>query len=365
MGRAQPSYAPIAQQGFRKDQRAKHARVIITKTIPQILNSDARARKGVANAELISHPPGVKSRSKKATRRASQGADDSSQTSPNQDSASPSLELRIHVADTLVVAQDLHHSSRSKKNVAVLNMASPLRPGGGVLNGATSQEELLCTRTTLLPSLKEEWYRLPELGGIWSPDALVFRLQEETLPKARRFYVDVISAGMLRFPDLTEHGCYASQKDRDLAREKIRRVLQILVEKKADRVVLGAWGCGAYGNPVHEIAQAWRYALRGECGNFNQVVFAIKDSRMAREFAGAWGDEIEVMEDGKGMASAGESEEDREREELLQKIETLESQIKEVKTPMLKESLEGTLRALRMELAKANQDASDDEEDSS
>jgi len=38
-------------------------------------------------------------------------------------------------------------------------MASPLRPGGGVLTGATSQEEFLCARTTLYPSLREKFYR--------------------------------------------------------------------------------------------------------------------------------------------------------------------------------------------------------------
>lgn len=363
MGRAQPSYAPIAQQGFRKDQRAKQARAIINKTIPQILNSDTKARQGVANAELISSSPAGKSRSKKGARRASRGGDDSSQTSLDQDSASHSLQVRIQVADTLVAAQELHNSTKSKKNVAILNMASPLRPGGGVLNGATSQEELLCSRTTLLPSLKEEWYRLPELGGIWSPDVLVFRLHEDNLAKAQRFHVNVISAGMLRFPDLTEDGDYASQKDRDLAREKMRNVLQILIEKKADRVVLGAWGCGAYGNPVHEIAQAWKHELRGEIGNIKEVVFAIKEPRMARDFAEAWGDEIEVLEDEKGASGDENVQEDQENAELLQKIKTLESQVKEVKTPMLKESLKGTLRALKLELAKADQGASDEDED--
>ncbi len=87
-------------------------------------------------------------------------------------------------------------------------MASPLRPGGGVLNGATSQEESLCARSTLLPSLREECYRLPEIGGICSPDVLVFRVpgagEDKELPKAERFYVDVVSSAMIRFPETTE-----------------------------------------------------------------------------------------------------------------------------------------------------------------
>ena len=87
-------------------------------------------------------------------------------------------------------------------------MASPLRPGGGVLTGATSQEEFLCARTTLLPSLRESFYRLPEIGAVFTHDVLVFRgsgsLADagQELGPGERFWVDVVSAGMLRFPEL-------------------------------------------------------------------------------------------------------------------------------------------------------------------
>ena len=58
-------------------------------------------------------------------------------------------------------------------------------------------------RTTLLPSLKESFYHLPELGGIYTPDVLVFRnglpLGDATgeLGVGERYFVDVVTAGML------------------------------------------------------------------------------------------------------------------------------------------------------------------------
>jgi hypothetical protein len=83
-------------------------------------------------------------------------------------------------------------------------MASPIRPGGGFLDGANSQEEFLCARTTLFPSLWDSFYRLPEIGGIYTPDVLVFRdstPEANDLTKRDRYFLDVVSAGMFRFPD--------------------------------------------------------------------------------------------------------------------------------------------------------------------
>ena len=91
-----------------------------------------------------------------------------------------------------------------------------------ILTGATSQEEFLCARTTLLPSLKESFYRLPEVGGIFTPDVLVFRTakalddRQGELSRAERYYINVISSAMLRFPDLDEETKRFNARDRAL-----------------------------------------------------------------------------------------------------------------------------------------------------
>ncbi|OAQ92826.1 hypothetical protein VFPFJ_01987 [Purpureocillium lilacinum] len=396
-----------AERASARDARAKAARAFINKTVPALLKANARARKGVEAAERIVDPPPwmpttstVTSSSSlstspaeeneaasKSRRRGDRGGAQQQQQQQQEDHEPPCMHITLRVEDTLeaaarLVAETAGSSGSDKFNyngsdsgsgrsgggarrqqqqqqqqngrVAVLNMASPLRPGGGVLTGATSQEEQLCARTTLYPSLRESFYRLPEVGGVYTPDVLVCRSWTSApssssstsasaigadamlLPPSERFYVDVLTAAMLRMPDTIVQSAettatsispaetrpatqvaaalaYAEPQDRELAHRKMRAALRILRGRGATHVVLGAWGCGAYGNPVGEVARAWRAALcgRGRGGRGAEgwdglrVVFAIRDAGMARAFADAFG---------QGLVVQGEDEEEHEDE---------------------------------------------------
>jgi len=344
-----------------KDVRARKAKETINKTIPAILKSNPRARKGIEAVELISDLPPLSLFGPDDTGPKTTTARGNIQE-PSQEQQPPQIQLRV--IDTLEAASQLAARSSSvpadrrhvSPRVGILNMASPLRPGGGVLTGATSQEEWLCTRTTLYPSLRDAFYRLPEVGGVYTPDVLVFRRGDRDateLPKAERFFVDVVSAAMLRFPDLAdavaaadapdaaaagrrqqqqqrEQGVfdgggvvYAEDRDRETVGRKMRAVLRMFRARGVDRIVLGAWGCGAYGNPVGEVARAWKRVLlgggsgrakhnknkAGEMWDGLEVVFAIKNKGMAEQFARHFGPGLDVVEDGSGSDG---SEEDGE-----------------------------------------------------
>lgn len=289
-----------------RDERAKAAKAFLNKKLPSILKSNARARKGVESAELIVDPP----RAFQATTKQLTKLQDEPHATPSTAKAAGGI--KVWPVDTLDAAS--RFSGPNSARVAVLNMASPLRPGGGVLTGASSQEEWLCSRTTLYPSLREEFYRLPEVGAVYTPDVLVCKMwdaEAADLKPADQFFVDVITAAMLRLPDVERNQdgemAYAEQKDRDMVLRKMRCVMRILTSRDVNRIVLGAWGCGAYGNPVEEIARAWRRVLLGprvkradggEVYDHVDIVFAIKDEAMARKFASAFGSEAVLEESG-------------------------------------------------------------------
>ena len=343
---------PRRPHSLLKDQRAKHAKETVNKIIPAILVSDSKARQGVQTAELIIDPPPAQE--KKI----------SSQIDGGQESQ---IGIRIEVNDTLVAAQGLRQTCR---RVAILNMASPLQPGGGVLRGAFAQEESICTRTTLLPSLRDEWYRLPDVGGIWSPDICVFRLPggskdspDRELSTADRFYVGVVTAAMLRFPDLTDKNlhkaAYANESDRELADRKIRAVMRILTSEGIDGVVLGAWGCGAYRNPISEIVPAFKRVLLGSqkrskgkgdietWSTVREIVFAINDASMATRFANTWGEGLNIEHGDSTTSQDNDENETSSTDELETKIQELELQISQTKFPMVKERLEKIMERLQ------------------
>ncbi|KAF1921518.1 hypothetical protein BDU57DRAFT_544985 [Ampelomyces quisqualis] len=412
MGRTEKSQG-LAPPAVRKDIRAKQAKHVINKTIPALLASNARANRGVESSELIVDPaplsrdapskaeaespedaayikrkgqgrrkvkndrnfeaePGNKKSQKRQKPTDPSIANLSLQPAPPP----PTRNIRILRTDALTAAHILTHPSKytpasppppkKSPNVCILNMASPLRPGGGVLSGATSPEEFLCSRTTLLPSLREPYYRLPERGGIWSPDVLVFHDARAPgdaaghLGLAERYWVDVISAGMLRFPELEgEEAKRWSRKDGEVVEGKMRAVLRIAERKGVRRIVLGAWGCGAYGNPVGDVAGAWRRVLDGAVGKgrreqeswpgIEEVVFAIGQRGMAAEFAKAFGG-VDV-EAGPGDGNEEEEEEeDKVAEELRNKIGEMEGQLSKVVNPDLKARMGTILQGLRAQL---------------
>lgn len=211
-------------------------------------------------------------------------------------SASPRLPrrqpVRVLNADAFAAARALLAADRTAA-VAVLNLASDARPGGGwrYTLGRT-QEEALCFSSTLYATLREAWYPWPNLGpgsaaGAYSPGVVVFRdtLDKDLaeLPADERAVVSVITVAAPRGPALAmEPGgdgrlMFARESDRDDLREKIRLVYRCAAHNGQTSLVLGAMGCGVYSCPQEVVAREMRTILEdGEFeGWFENVVFAV------------------------------------------------------------------------------------------
>lgn len=214
------------------------------------------------------------------------------------DTASPKFDTKLSVVneDCLVVAEEMIHEGL---NPAVLNMANAFRPGGGVVNGARAQEETIFRRSNLFQSLyrydiqhaltfgvvyEEQLYPMDEnFGGIYSGGITVFKDKGYEV-MAQTFKTAFISVAALnismaeRFHErhFMENG-HLTDEAIEITKNKIRTKYRIGVANGHDSLVLGAWGCGAFGNPPREMAQLFMDVLEEDefHGRYRDIRFAI------------------------------------------------------------------------------------------
>ena len=185
-------------------------------------------------------------------------------------------------------------------NPAVLNLASSWSPGGGVVQGSRAQEESIFRRTNLYRSLyqfahggkpdmfatkpepidlkKTPHYKVHldyHFGGIYTPGATVFRATNFELFQ-KPFPMSFISVAAIKEPVLTPSG-HLTDADKDQTRDKIRTIFRIGLKHGHDSLVLGALGCGAYGNPPADVAKLFHEVFEEEefRDKYKMLVFAI------------------------------------------------------------------------------------------
>lgn len=158
----------------------------------------------------------------------------------------------------------LDHDATSKP--LVLDFASDSNPGGGWRGKQQgTQEEELCRNSSLGLSLEHVHAHvveyMPRLGCVYVPDCVVVRNHlGENL--ANPFWVSVV-AGALRPDDVD---------DTSFVQRKIQGLLQIARAYQHTELVLGAWGCGAFGNDPETLARAFATEIQHFRG---RVVFAL------------------------------------------------------------------------------------------
>ncbi|KAI0345180.1 hypothetical protein BDW22DRAFT_1004950 [Trametopsis cervina] len=180
--------------------------------------------------------------------------------------------------------------------IGVLSFASPKKPGGGYLNGADEEEDVLARHSSLVASLSSDaargfykehkFYRNDDGSGlhdhsmVYSPGVVVFRADPDD-PEVTDsiggtfispYSLNVVSAvpvnaGMVRAKHtiLPEERQFFEDGIRSAMKERMARALRIFEEKGNRTIVLGAFGCGSSQNNVEVVAAIWAELL--VCGD--------------------------------------------------------------------------------------------------
>jgi uncharacterized protein (TIGR02452 family) len=216
----------------------------------------------------------------------------------------PPVAFEVVNETTLHAARRLLEEGATR--VLALNFASARNPGGGFLKGSQAQEESLARASGLYACLTARW-EMYEANRqhpsclytdhmIYSPDVPVFRDDADALleqPYPVSFLTaPAVNAGAVRKNEPEKVIQIESVMD-----DRIEMVLAVAVAHGHEVLVLGAWGCGVFGNDPDEVAAGFAWHLTGD-GRFRtafrRVVFAVLDRTadesvlrpFVRQFAG-------------------------------------------------------------------------------
>lgn len=198
--------------------------------------------------------------------------------------------------DSYSVAMDIMMSSKfitqGDARVLVLNFANSINPGGGVRRGASAQEEDLCRKSTLLASIESEaaspyYFNHKKMRTAMASDAVILSPNVEIIRDRNNDLLDdskvvaviTSAAPNLRFvpdasPEILEEVFY----------NRIMAILKVAAYYGYRFIVLGAFGCGAFGNDADLVSYQFRKVLEdinvnglGKDELFDEIAFAVLD----------------------------------------------------------------------------------------
>jgi len=165
--------------------------------------------------------------------------------------------------------------------VCVLNFASYKEPGGKFIEGSKAQEECLCHESFLYNVLKEfdneKYYEANKKAlnkalyynrALYSPKIAFIRGDDFTR-------IDVLTCAAPNFTEAKKYCDVTEAENEKALRSRICFILDIMEEQHVDIPILGAFGCGVFGQDAITVATMFKQELESGRYGFKEVIFAI------------------------------------------------------------------------------------------
>lgn len=172
-------------------------------------------------------------------------------------------------------------NEKDSPKMCVLNFASFKNPGCMFLEGSIAQEECLCHGSYLYNVLSSERLRpayeynrtclnrsMYQNHAFYTPDVRFFKDNTSRL-------CDVITCAAPNFSAAHRYCAVTKEENSRILRSRISFVLNVMAAQNVSCPILGAYGCGVFGQDPTEVAQIFREELTSGAYPFERAVFAI------------------------------------------------------------------------------------------
>ncbi|NCB90947.1 MAG: TIGR02452 family protein [Clostridia bacterium] len=258
-------------------------------THPMLVES---IREGIKNQKLI-----LESESVMGEQNPAQGVSDT-EPSGKEKEKKTRVPARIIVSSKRTLEAAAEYKG---KKICVLNFASATNPGGGVVQGASAQEECLCRCSTLYFNLNIRelmtGFYYPHRNAndplynndcIYTPDVMVFKRDTqdpELMGKEEWYKVNVITCAAPNLREMPSNMMNPFSGDKPvgitadalkkLHRKRGRRIFDIAKANGSQVLILGAFGCGAFRNPAKLVAEVYAELVQEYQYDFETIEFAV------------------------------------------------------------------------------------------
>jgi len=176
--------------------------------------------------------------------------------------------------------------ARRPGHLACLNFASAKNPGGGFLGGAQAQEESLARSSALYPCQLTQRAHYDRNRAhhsalyldlaIFSPRVPFFR-DDDGGWLERPVLASVITCAAPNAGALRQQGKFDAKVVEETLRRRAAFVLAVAAHHGVERLVLGAWGAGVFGNDPAVVADAFHALLVGGpyASTFEEIAFGV------------------------------------------------------------------------------------------
>lgn len=174
--------------------------------------------------------------------------------------------------------------NRNHHKIIALNFANANIAGGAYIWGGNAQEESLCRASMLYYTIKSQkkYYRKNRLHIL--PDYTDIMIYSENVPVIRcdngEILENPVICNFITSPAVNRTFAKFIFSDKNIVKKmtaRINKIISLAVSKNPDLIILGAFGCGVFGNKRDVVFKIFENAVNKLVPENIKIIFAVPD----------------------------------------------------------------------------------------